>query len=173
MQKHDGATRSIALVGLPASGKSTTGKLLAARLGLRFIDLDVAVEADAGMSVTGIFQLEGEAGFRLREARALEAVAAGEPVVMATGGGAVLAAANRALLRDKFRVVWLVVSPEAAAERLSDDTRPLLSGTDALARLLSLDEARRALYQECADVVVRGDSGDAEAVMEAVCDALD
>jgi len=126
----------IVLVGPMASGKTTLGSLLAGRAGAEFLDLDALVEARAGLSVSRIFEAEGEAGFRLRESEALEEALykafdkafdkararAGRPrAVIATGGGAVLAERNRALLASKARVVWLHAGASVLAARAGAD----------------------------------------------------
>jgi 3-dehydroquinate synthase len=147
--------RRIFLIGLSGSGKSTTGRLLAERLGWGFIDTDREIEREAGATVAEIFAREGEAAFRQRELRALEAAAAHEPVVVATGGGAPTIPAARPILGTGF-VVWLAVSPEVAARRIlaapNGSERPLLAG-DPRARLEALLQARIDLYR-AADAAV-------------------
>lgn len=144
----------IVLVGPMGSGKSSIGMLLADALRLRFIDLDAAIEADAGMPVAAIFEREGEAGFRARESRALAAALADAPAVVASGGGAVLDPANRGAMRDAALVVYLAVDPATQLARLRDDTsRPLLRVADREARLATLQARREPLYREVADLV--------------------
>jgi 3-dehydroquinate synthase len=147
--------RRIFLIGLSGSGKSTTGRLLAERLGWGFIDTDREIEREAGATVAEIFAREGEAAFRQRELRALEAAAAHEPVVVATGGGAPTIPAARPILGTGF-VVWLAVSPEVAARRIlaapNGSERPILAG-DPRARLEALLQARIDLYR-AADAAV-------------------
>ena len=150
----------IALIGLPASGKTSVGRELAAALGLPFLDSDELVEAEAGKPVAAIIEKEGEPGFRARESRALAAAAAGPPCVLATGGGIVLSADNRELLRGRFTVVWLRVSPEVAASRAASapGSRPLLGRGDPAGRMRELDEARRGLYAGTARLIVDASS---------------
>jgi 3-dehydroquinate synthase len=152
-------SNGILLVGLSGSGKSTVGKLIARRLGWQFLDTDAMVEEEAGMPVTDVFAHEGEPAFRERERRAVEAATARNNVVVATGGGVVTTSESRELLGRGF-VVWLVVSPERAAQRLeaNPDTeeRPLLAG-DADGRLRELLDQRRPLY-ELADAAVDVDA---------------
>ena len=136
------------------SGKSSIGMLLADALRLRFIDLDGAIEADAGMPVAAIFEHEGEAGFRARESRALAAALADAPAVVASGGGAVLDPANRGAMRDAALVVYLAVDPATQLAWLRDDTsRPLHRVADREARLATLQARREPLYREVADLV--------------------
>ena len=143
--------RHVVLVGPMGSGKSTLGRLLATRLGLGFVDVDARIEADAGRDIPAIFAAEGEAGFRTREARALAQALDGDAAVIATGGGAVLAAANRAAMRATGTVVYLQVDPAIQRARLAGDTgRPLLQGDDPAARLAALQATREPLYREVA-----------------------
>ncbi|MHB1137502.1 MAG: shikimate kinase [Microthrixaceae bacterium] len=163
----------VALVGLSGSGKSTVAPLLAARLGLGApVDLDRVVESQAGRTVHEIFEVDGEATFRRLESDALADALAGQPVVIATGGGVVLDAANRQLLRSGATVVWLRGSPAHLAQRLADSTeaRPLLSG-DADFALHRLAEERDALYTEVADVVIDVDGVDPVTVADEVMGA--
>lgn len=149
----------IVLVGLSGSGKSTVGQLIAERLGWQFVDTDQLVEEEAGREVAGIFAEEGEAAFRERERRAIDGAVGRDHIVVATGGGAPLTAEGRSAIGRGF-VVWLVVSPERAADRLranpETDVRPLLEG-DPSGRLQQLLDERRALYA-LADAAVDVDS---------------
>ena len=164
----------IALVGLSGSGKSTVAPLVSARRGLGApVDLDRVVEGRVGRPVHELFEEEGEATFRRLESDALADALAGPPVVIATGGGVVLDAENRRLLRSGASVVWLRGSPAHLASRLADTTeaRPLLSG-DAEFALHRLAEEREALYSEVADVVIDVDGVDPVTVADEVVRAL-
>jgi shikimate kinase/3-dehydroquinate synthase len=143
----------LVLIGLPGSGKSAVGRRLAARHGAAFLDLDEQIEATAGMTVPEIFAAEGEAGFRLRERRAVAAL--GEPNpgpgltrVISPGGGAVVDPRNRWLLFRGRVVAWLDVRPEVLAQRLrrSPAVRPLVAGGDPLGRIRSLAASRERFY---------------------------
>ena len=144
------------------SGKSEAGRRLALQLGRRFVDCDRLVAGAAGCSIPEIFEAEGVDGFRRRESETLAAVLADtEPAVVATGGGAVTVAANRALLATAV-VCWLRVRPEVLATRVADGSgRPLLaqSGADGgvLERLRLLCADRDGWYGEVADIVVDAD----------------
>ena len=148
---------NIVLVGLMGSGKSAVGRLLAVRLGRPLVDTDALVEAAAGCSIAEIFAAEGEEGFRRREAEAVAQAAAGDNQIIATGGGAVLRAENRAALRRNGLVIWLDAEPESLLRRARAQglaRRPLLAGPDPLARLRDLAAARRPAYAEAAHVRV-------------------
>jgi shikimate kinase len=146
----------LALAGLPGAGKSALAPLVARRFGVPAVDLDRAIEARVGLPVPELVARD-EADFRVLEGEVLEdLLAAGAPRVVALGGGAVLAAANRAALRRRATVAWLACAPAVLAARLSGagaTARPLLAGDlqDALRRL---GAAREAVYEEVADLVV-------------------
>ena len=146
---------SVYLVGMMGAGKTTVGRILARRLKLRFVDCDVEIERRCGVRVPVIFDVEGEAGFRARESQVLEELVALEGIVLATGGGAVLAADNRRRLAASGVVVYLRAQPEDLYERVRHDrNRPLLATADPLARLRSLFAERDPLYRGIADVVI-------------------
>ncbi len=126
-----GADAPIFLIGFMASGKTTVGKLVAAKLGWAFEDLDALVTAAAAKSVSEIFASEGEAGFRRREREALARVAGRARVVIATGGGAACREDSLALMLSAGRVVTLAVSPAEAIRRTGAQSgRPLLDASD-------------------------------------------
>lgn len=136
--------RTIVLIGMMGAGKSSVGPLLAARLGLPFLDLDREVEQRAGKTVADIFGKEGEAAFRALEKQAAADTLAGEACVIALGGGAFEAAETRALALAQAQVVWLDAAPATVADRLGEsDDRPLLVGGERLEKLVRL-HARRA-----------------------------
>ena len=144
---------NLVLVGPMGAGKSSIGRRLADRFGLAFADADHAIEARCGTSVATIFECEGEAGFRAREREALAALLAGEGLLLATGGGAVLDPGNRELLRSRGFVVWLQVGVDEQLQRLARDrTRPLLQREDRAAVLYEMAQERAPLYAEVADL---------------------
>lgn len=149
-------SRPIALIGLMGAGKSAVAIALAERLGGAAADLDAMIEERARARVAEVFAREGEPGFRRRESEALVAAIDGDVAVVATGGGVVLDPGNRALLRERCRVVWLEVSPAEAARRLAADaaSRPLLAGGALEARLETLLRERAPLYESLADLRV-------------------
>jgi shikimate kinase len=146
------------LVGLMGSGKSTLGRLLAKRLDKAFYDADVELERKLGVTIPVIFEIEGEAGFREREAAVLSQLVVNTNIVLATGGGAVIAPANRECLKLNGTVLYLHATPATLWERTRrNKQRPLLHTSDPLARLGELYHARDALYRETADLVVESD----------------
>jgi shikimate kinase len=137
------------------AGKTTVGRQLAKRLGKTFHDADRDVEERTGVSVSVIFEIEGEAGFRRREAEAIEQLTATDDIVLATGGGAVLDPRNREHLRSRGFVVYLHALPAVLWQRTrTDKSRPLLQGGDPRERLETLYGQRDPLYREVADLVV-------------------
>ena len=159
------------------SGKSETGRELARLLGRGFVDCDELVAAEAGRSIPEIFEAEGEAGFRHRESKTLAGVLAGdEAAVIATGGGVVTVAGNRALLATAA-VCWLRARPEVLAARVGDGSgRPMLApvagGEGAGERLRRLLADREPLYSEVADIVVEVDGLSAGEAARAVAGCL-
>ncbi len=143
-------------VGLMGSGKSTIGKLLASRLSLSFVDLDDFIVSQAGKTIPDIFQDEGEEAFRALESRLLaEVLMRDSEQVIATGGGVILSAENRALMKESGRVIWLDASPVVLAKRIAGDrNRPLLDDVDPLFKMISLATQRNPLYAEVADLRV-------------------
>jgi shikimate kinase len=137
----------IFLVGFMATGKTTVGRILAARLGWRLVDLDEVIVREAGQSVPRIFETEGEAGFRAREAQALGQVARERKIVVATGGGAACHEENLRAMLAAGRVVALAITPEEAVRRARGGAgRPLLSGPDPVGAATALLEARAPFY---------------------------
>ena len=145
------------LVGMMGAGKTTVGRELARRHGLRFIDCDQELIARTGVPIQTIFELEGEAGFRKRESALLNELTQLKDVVLATGGGAVLSEQNRAYLSARATVIFIHTTPQIIFERTrSDRSRPLLQVSDPLARIQELCHLRNPFYREVADVIVEG-----------------
>jgi len=146
------------LIGLPGSGKSALGKEAARRLGVPFADCDREIERAQGCTIAQLFEHHGEAAFRDREAETLAALVDAGPSVIATGGGAVLRADNRELLRTRTVCVFLNAGHELLWRRLRRDRRrPLLQVDAPEARLRELRAEREPLYRETAHVVVEVD----------------
>lgn len=147
---------SIALVGLPGSGKTSIGKLLARRLGLEFADSDQVIEERLGCQIRAFWEQQGEAAFRdVEEATLRDLTAQARGLVLATGGGSILRAANRERLRAACHVVYLRSTPEQVLQRVRHNrTRPLLQVDDPLERLRALHAQRDPLYRETAHLIV-------------------
>lgn len=148
-------SRNLFLIGLMGAGKTTVGRALARRLGKTFHDSDREIETRTGVRVAHIFEIEGEDGFRRREAETIERLTALDDIVLATGGGAVLDPANRERLRTRGFVIYLHAHPRELWQRTRHDrTRPLLQNVDPRQRLELLYAERDPLYRETADAVV-------------------
>jgi len=140
---------------MPGAGKTTIGRQLAKRLQKRFVDCDHEIEARTGVRIRLIFEIEGEQGFRQREALVLRSLTEEVGLVLATGGGAVLDAENRARLKQGGFVIYLCVPPDELYGRTRRDRkRPLLQVADPRARIHELYLLRDPLYREVADLVV-------------------
>jgi shikimate kinase len=146
---------NLILVGMMGAGKTTVGRLLARRLKLDFHDSDEEIERRCGVRIPVIFDIEGEAGFRARETQAIAALCSLHGVVIATGGGAVLAEENRKLLAAHGTVVYLHARPGHLWQRVRHDrNRPLLATPDPQRKLEELYAVRDPLYREIADIVM-------------------
>lgn len=164
-----GPSANIYLVGLMGAGKTTVGRLLAKRLHRQFLDCDHEIEARTGVRIPVIFEIEGEAGFRKRESQALTELATEKNLVLATGGGAVLAEANRRCLRSTGVVVYLCAPPEVLYQRTRRDrNRPLLQVDDPLAKLRELYAVRDPLYREVADIIIESQDGVAGVLVQRI-----
>jgi len=140
------------------AGKSTIGKRLSQRLHLDFLDSDKELEKRTGASIALIFELEGEHGFRQREATIIDELSNMDKIVLATGGGAILSATNRDLLRKRGTTIYLQTSVEFQLQRTSRDSkRPLLQTENPRKKLEELLAIRDPLYRELADIIVRTD----------------
>ncbi len=143
--------QSIYLVGMMGAGKTTIGRALARKLGWQFVDLDHELESRCGVRVSIIFDIEGEQGFRLRESALLDEYTRQPGIVLATGGGAVLAAENRQHLHERGVVVYLRANADELFRRVARDrNRPLLQTDNPRQRLKELLEQREPLYDEVA-----------------------
>lgn len=156
------------------AGKTVIGKELARRLELEFLDADQEIERRTGVDIPLIFEKEGEAGFRRREREVLDELTRRDGVVLATGGGAVLDAANREALQTRGRVIYLRTSVDAQATRTAQNrNRPLLHTEDRESRLRELFEARRPHYESLADLTVDTDSGQVRQITQRIIKELE
>jgi shikimate kinase len=152
--QHAQCVENIFLVGLMGAGKSSVGRALAKHLGKAFFDTDQEIERATGVGIPVIFDIEGEAGFRVREARVLAELTRRKDIVLATGGGIVLSDENRRLLVQRGTVVYLRATVNDLRKRTRNDrNRPLLRVADPLQRLRELHE-QRDLYREVASIIV-------------------
>ncbi len=167
-------SNNIFLVGLMGSGKTTIGRLLARRLGRRFVDSDHAIEARTGASIPWIFEIEGEASFRRREAEMIRELTGQEGIVLATGGGAVLDPASRALLAERGTVIYLRAGIGSILQRTSHDkNRPLLQTADPRRKLEQLLAQREPLYREIADLVIDTGRPNVQSMVQTILEQLD
>lgn len=153
--EHPDAPSRVLLIGMMGVGKSTVGRVLAARLGWPFLDSDAETVRRAGRTVRDIFETDGEAAFRAEEKRTLAAAATGRgPCVIGVAGGAVIDPDSRRLVRGAGLVVWLRAAvPTLVAQVGRGNHRPLL-GDDPAAALARLYPERRTIYEELAEIVI-------------------
>lgn len=165
---------NIYLIGPMGVGKSTVGRRLASCTGKRFLDSDREIVQRTGAEIDLIFELEGESGFRIRESRVLEELTGLRDIVLATGGGVVLAANNRELLRNSGTIVYLSADRSVLAHRTArDKRRPLLQTEDRMARIDELMQQREPLYREIADYVVDTGAHSVNITVDHICKLLE
>lgn len=146
---------NVFLVGLMGAGKTTIGRILARKLGLRFIDSDHEIEARTGATIPWIFEIEGETSFRRREAEVIRELTGQQGIVLATGGGAILNPESRAYLQERGTVIYLRASVNSILQRTAHDkNRPLLQTADPRKKLEELMAVRDPLYTEVAHMVI-------------------
>jgi shikimate kinase len=159
----------IILVGPMGSGKSTIGRQLANNLKKEFKDSDHEIVARTGASIPLIFEIEGEEGFRRREAAMIDELTLLDGIVLATGGGAVLREENRHHIKQRGVVIYLYASVDQLFERTSrDHNRPLLQTENPRQKLQELMEQRDPLYREVADMVVHTDDRSIRSVVKEI-----
>ena len=147
--------KNIFLIGPMGAGKTTIGRGVAKTLKMEFLDSDREIEQRTGASIPLIFELEGEAGFRAREAVVIDDLSRRTGIVLATGGGAILDPKNRNCLAARGFVIYLHAALETLLKRTArDQHRPLLQTDDPAARLAQLVKQRDPLYREIADLIV-------------------
>jgi shikimate kinase len=165
--------RNVFLIGPMGSGKTAVGKYLARLLDAPFYDSDAEIERRTGVDIPYIFEKEGEAGFRERERETLEALTITEPMVLATGGGAILLPANRVCLAERGFVAYLETSVAQQTHRVRHArNRPLLNNVDPALKLEQLMRERAPLYSEIADVTVSTDGRRVRGVAEEILKAF-
>ena len=165
---------NLILIGPMGAGKSTIGRLLAKELRVPFKDSDKEIEQRTGADIPWIFDVEGEAGFREREQAVIVELCELDGMVLATGGGAVMRAENRAALRRGGRVVYLHATVEQQIDRTARDrNRPLLRNADPGKVLRELLAVRDPLYREIADIIVETDERPPRLVVQEILERLD
>jgi len=166
--------RSIVLVGMMGAGKSSIGRRLAQRLGIRFVDADAEIEAGhAGMTIPEIFSTYGEPYFRAGEVRVIARLLEEGPQVLATGGGAYMNAATRAAVAAKGLSVWLKAEFDVLMKRVkrrSTADRPMLQG-DVAQRIRALMDERYPIYAQ-ADITVMSRDVAHETIVNEILAAL-
>lgn len=167
----EAAVPPIILIGMMGAGKTTVGRLLARAIDFDFVDSDRELEARSGVAVATIFELEGEAGFRRREAALIAELTQRRQVVLATGGGAVLMAGNRELLRQRGLVIYLHTNAEEIARRTAGDrTRPLLNAPDPRQRIAALLRERDPLYAQTAHLMFPSSASNPRRLLRRILD---
>lgn len=166
--------QNVFLVGLMGAGKTTIGRLLARKLGMRFVDSDHEIEERTGATIPWIFEIEGEASFRRREAEVIRDLSGQEGIVLATGGGAILDPESRALLQERGNVVYLRASITSILARTGHDkNRPLLQTPDPRRKLEELLGQREPLYLEMARLVVDTGRPNVQSMVQLIINQLD
>jgi len=166
--------RNLILIGPMGSGKTTVGKQLAKRTRMEFVDSDHMIEDRCGVSISTIFDIEGEDGFRKRETKMLQELCQRTDMVLATGGGAIATEENRILLRKSGYVVYLQTSIQTQLSRTKKTrNRPLLENVDAEEKLTELMEERGKLYEQEADLIVKSGDRVVAKVVEEILKAVE
>ena len=166
----------LSLIGYRATGKTTVARLLAERLGVPWADSDCEIERQAGKTIAQIFADEGEAVFRDFEARVLWELCQSEDLVLATGGGAILRAETRQLLRQSGPVLWLTATPETILRRMQQDannetTRPALTQLSQREEIRQVLDFRTPLYRETASLEITTEGFSPEEIVQQLLQA--
>lgn len=165
--------QNIFIVGPMGSGKTSVGKSLAKTLNFTFYDSDQVIEDQSGADIPWIFDIEGESGFRKREAKVIEQLTQLKEIVLATGGGVVIEAANRRNLASRGFVVYLKVSvAEQVRRTYRSRTRPLILNKNPEEVFERLQKEREAFYHEVADMIIETDHGSIRTIVETILSRL-
>ena len=162
----------IFLVGPMGTGKTSIGSRLSRALGCSFVDTDAEIEKRTGVKIDVIFDIEGEDGFRKREIDVIKESASRENIVIATGGGSVLASENQRALASGF-VIYLSSSIETLMNRIREDTsRPLLNVSDRKKRLRNIVNDREPIYAQVADLKIKTDDFSIKRIIKIISDEV-
>ncbi|HEU0234659.1 MAG TPA: shikimate kinase [Gallionella sp.] len=165
---------NLVLVGMMGSGKTTMGRALARHMGKAFVDSDEEIQKCTGVTIPHIFDIEGETGFRQRESAVISDLVGRDNMVLATGGGAVLAEQSRELMQQNGIVIYLKASVHDLWQRTRHDrNRPLLQTADPHAKLTELFQQRDPLYRQVADIVIQSGKQSAHALMLHLVDEIE
>ena len=165
--------QNIFLVGLMGSGKTTVGRLLAKKLGMRFVDSDHEIEARTGATVSWIFEIEGEDSFRRREVETIDDLTSQKGVVLATGGGAVVHPENRKNLKARGTVIYLRATVNNILQRtMHDKSRPLLQTENRRQKIEELSRQREKFYSEVADIIIDTGRPNVHAMVQTIMNQL-
>jgi shikimate kinase len=175
MNHTEGQTdNTIILIGMMGAGKTTIGKSLANYLDKTFIDSDQEIQKRTGVTIPVIFEIEGEIGFRKREADMLQELIKIDNIVLATGGGIILNEENRKLLKKKGTIIYLRAAVNDLLHRTRHDkNRPLLQITDLQAKITELYDQRDPIYRELAHIVVESGNLSAHQMVKYLSQKLD
>jgi shikimate kinase len=164
---------NIALIGFMGTGKSTIGKILAAKLNKRFVEIDELIEQKAGKTINTIFQQDGEIVFREMEIAAIKQVSLQDDQIIACGGGVVLNTINIDRLKQNSFLIYLTASPDEILKRTSkNSSRPLLNTIDKTFRIKELLKFRNPLYEKAADITINTTKLNIEAVVQIIIQKL-
>jgi len=165
--------QNIFLIGPMGAGKTTMGRQIARRLNMDFEDSDHAIEAHTGVDIPLIFEKEGEEGFRKRESAIIDELTQRSQLVLATGGGAILAKENRQNLKNRGLVIYLHSDIKHLLERVGHDkNRPLLQTPDPAATFREIMKIREPLYRETADIIINTGQQSIRAVINVMLDKI-
>lgn len=165
---------SIFLIGPMGAGKTSIGKLLAKKLKMQFFDSDEVLEDKAGVTISWIFDVEGEEGMRRREIAVIDELSKMRGIILATGGGSVVRDINRSRLAARGTVVYLKTSIAQQAKRTAKDRshRPLLRVENVQAKIEELAKIREPLYEEVADIIISAQADSIHDVVNAIVEKL-
>ncbi|MCX7121392.1 MAG: shikimate kinase [Gammaproteobacteria bacterium] len=166
--------KNIYIVGPLGAGKTTVGRQLAKKVHFVFYDTDQEIEKQTGVSVSTIFEIEGEAGFRDREQKMVEKLTQLDNIVLSSGGGSILKAENRAAFSARGTVIYLCASLETQLKRTNQrkGTRPLLNIPDPYQKIVEFDQIRSPLYESIANHTYNTDVDSPQEIADKIYDMV-